>query len=219
MMSLTSHASLGLLNKRETNTLLLGEGDNSILLSTNAENVAETGSEDVTLGISDVGDLVGTGMVLDVLKDTDTTNVITTGTENLGVVLKLDNAVDLVGLQIELHGIVDLDVGVREADGSSVVSNDVGNLVLANALLGHLAQLELSFFVINSVGLEAALNIVKDAEVLTGLPDGNDIHEAEGVSVISSFFVVNFDVGALVLHDLDAFLVGESELKTVLQKN
>jgi len=108
---------------------------------------------------------------------------------------------------------------VREADGSSVVSNDVGNLVLANALLGHLAQLELSFFVVNSVGLEAALDIVKDAEVLAGLPDGYDIHEAEGVSVISSFFVVNFDVGALVLHDLDAFLVGESELKTVLQKN
>jgi len=94
MVSLTGLASMGLLNKSETNTLLLGEGDNSFLLGTNAENVGETGSEDVTLGISDVGDLIGTGMVLDVLEDTDTTNVITTGTENLGVVLKLDNAVN-----------------------------------------------------------------------------------------------------------------------------
>jgi len=188
-------------------------------LSTDAENVAETGGEGVALGVTDVGDLVGTGMVLDVLEDTDATNVISASAENLGVVLKLDDAVNGVGLQIELHGVVDLDVGVRETNGSAVVGHDVGNLVLADALLGHLAQLELSLLVINSVGLEAALDIVEQAEVLAGLPDGYDVHEAEGVSVISSFFVVNFDVGALVLHDLDAFLVGEGELQTVLQKN
>jgi hypothetical protein len=212
-------ALLSFLKKSETNTLLLGEGNNSFLLSTNAENVGETGSELMTLRILDVGNLVGTGMVLDVLEDTSTTNVITTGDEDLGVVLKLDNAVNSAGLQIELDGIVDLDVGVRETDGPAVVGNDVGNLVLADALLGDLAKLETSLLVIDSVGLEAALNIIEHAEVLAGLPDGYDIHEAKGVSVISSFFVVNFDVGALVLHDLDAFLVGESELKTVLQKN
>lgn len=102
-MSCARSASLGLFKKSETNTLLLGEGNNSFLLSANAENVRETGSENVTLNILDVGDLVGTGMVLDVLEDTSTTNVITTSDEDLGVVLKLDNAVNSVGLQIELN--------------------------------------------------------------------------------------------------------------------
>lgn len=167
-----------LLKKRETDTLLLGQGNDSFLLSTNAENVGETGGERVTLGILDVGDLVRTGMVLDVLEHTDATNVITASAEDLGVVLKFDNTVDSVGLQIELHGVVDFDVGVREADGSSVVGNDVGDLVLANALLRHLAQLEAGFLVVNSVGLEAAFNIIEHAEVLAGFPDGYDIHEA-----------------------------------------
>jgi len=69
------------------------------------------------------------------------------------------------------------------------------------------------------MGLEAALDVVKDAVVLTGLPDGNDIHEAERVPVVTSFSVVNFDVGSLVLANLDALLAGESVLKTVLQQN
>lgn len=65
---------------------------------------------------------------------------------------------------------------MREADGSAVVGNDVGNLVLADALLGHLAKLEASLLVIDGVGLEAAFNIIEHAEVLAGLPDGYDIH-------------------------------------------
>jgi len=69
------------------------------------------------------------------------------------------------------------------------------------------------------MGLEAALDVVKDAVVLTGLPDGNDIHEAERVPVVTSFFVVNFDESSLVLANLDALLAGESILKTVLQQN
>jgi hypothetical protein len=108
---------------------------------------------------------------------------------------------------------------VGETDSPAIVSNDIRDLVLANRLLGHLAEFEAGFFVSDAVGLEASLNIVQDAVVLAGLPDGDDVHEAEGVSVITSFFVVNFDVGTLVLEDLNAFLVAESKLKAVLEKN
>jgi len=69
------------------------------------------------------------------------------------------------------------------------------------------------------MGLEAALDVVKDAVVLTGLPDGDDIAKTEGEPVVASFFVVNFDVGRLVLANLHALLAGESVLKTVLQQN
>ena len=53
-------------------------------------------------GVLDVGDLVGTGVVLDVLEDTNTTDVVTTDDEDGGAVVKLDNTVDLTSLKVEL---------------------------------------------------------------------------------------------------------------------
>jgi len=56
----------------------------------------------VATGVLDVGDLVGTGVVLDVLEDTNTTDVVTTDDEDGGAVVKLDNTVDLTSLKVEL---------------------------------------------------------------------------------------------------------------------
>ena len=68
-----------------------------------------------------------------------------------------------------LDSVVLLDVRVREADGSAVVGNNVWDLVLAENLSLDSAKLELSLLLINLVGLETTLDVVKDAEVLTGL--------------------------------------------------
>jgi len=130
---------VALLDERETDTLLGRERDEGFFSSTNDENVGETGSEGVTTGILDMSNLVGTGMVLDVLEHTDATNIVATSDENGSAVFILDNGINLVGLKVELHGVVDLDVGVGETDGPAVVGDDVGDLVLANALLAHLA--------------------------------------------------------------------------------
>jgi len=56
----------------------------------------------VATGVLDVGDLVGTGVVLDVLEDTNTTDVVTTDDEDGGTVVELDNTVDLTSLKVEL---------------------------------------------------------------------------------------------------------------------
>ena len=53
-------------------------------------------------GVLDVGDLVGTGVVLDVLEDTNTTDVVTTDDEDGGAVVELDNTVELTSLKVEL---------------------------------------------------------------------------------------------------------------------
>ena len=53
-------------------------------------------------GVLDVGDLVGTGVVFDVLEDTNTTDVVTTDDEDGGAVVELDNTVDLTSLKVEL---------------------------------------------------------------------------------------------------------------------
>jgi hypothetical protein len=99
------------------------------------------------------------------------------------------------------------------------VGDDVRDLVLANLLLGDFAELEASLLGVDSVGLETSLDVVKDAEVLAGLLNGDDVHEAEGEPVVFSFSVVNFDIGTLVLADLDALLAGEGVLESVLEKN
>ena len=75
-------ARVTLLNKIESDTLALGEGDLGVFAGTDCEDVGKTGGEGVASCVLDVGDLVGTGMVLDVLKDTNTADVVTTSAED-----------------------------------------------------------------------------------------------------------------------------------------
>jgi len=125
-------------------------------------------------------------------------------------ILKLITYLDSVGL---------LDIGVGETDGSSIVSDDVRDLVLADLLFGHLAKLVASLLGVDSVGHEATLDVVENTEVLASLGDGNDVLESEGEARISSDSVVNLDIGILVSADLEALLAGECVLKSVFEKD
>jgi len=73
-----SAASISLLNEGKLDTLTLGKRNQRFLALTNDHNIAQTGGENVSTDISDVSDLVGTGMVLNMGEDTDTTDVVTT---------------------------------------------------------------------------------------------------------------------------------------------
>ena len=57
--------------------------------------------------------------------------------------VKLDEVHDLVGLQIDLDGVVGLDERVGVADGAAVVGVQVGDAFLAKLNRPHLAELEL----------------------------------------------------------------------------
>ena len=70
-----------------------------------------------------------------------------------------------------LEGVVDLDVGVGETDGSAVVGHNVGDLVLAEGLLGDLAEFEAGLVSVDSVWHESSLDVLEDSEVLVGLLD------------------------------------------------
>jgi len=118
-----------------------------------------------------------------------------------------------------LDGVVDLDVGVRETEGSSIVGRNVGDLSFTQSLLGHLDEFESSLVDVNSVGLEATFDVVEDAEVLTSLSDRHDVHEAKREPVVSSDLLVNLDVSIFVFADLQYVCVVESVLKSVLQKD
>jgi hypothetical protein len=57
--------------------------------------------------------------------------------------IKLDAVHDLIGLQIDLDGVVGLDERVGVADGAAVVGVQVGDAFLAKLNRPHLAELEL----------------------------------------------------------------------------
>lgn len=75
-------AGVTLLDKGESDTLASGEGDLGVLAGTDGEDVRKTGGEVVAGGVLNVGDLVRTGVVLDVLEDSNTTDVVTASAED-----------------------------------------------------------------------------------------------------------------------------------------
>ena len=109
---------------------------------------------------------------------------------------------------------------MRVADGSSVMGNDIWNLVLSEFLLLNLTELEGGFFAVDLDQGEASLNVQKHAEALAGLGDGDDIHEANREFVVSSDTVINLDVAKIsVFDDLQNFLSVQSKLQSASEEH
>ena len=87
-------------NERELDTITLGELDLRLLTLTNGENVAETSGESLALGVPDVDNLVGTGVVLDVHEDAGTTNIVSTGNEDRRSIFEFNHSIDLSSLKV-----------------------------------------------------------------------------------------------------------------------
>lgn len=104
-------------------------------------------------------------------------------------------------------------------DGSTVMGDDVRNLVLSKFLLGNLAELEACLLGVDAVSLETTLDVVEDTEVLASFVEGNNILETKREAVISSNSVVNLDIATLVPADLERFLAGERILQSVAEEN
>ena len=56
----------------------------------------------MTNAVLDVGDVVRTGVGLDVLEDTDTANVVSTGDEDGGTVVEFEDSINFVGDEVQL---------------------------------------------------------------------------------------------------------------------
>lgn len=101
--NLLGEALAALFDEIELDTLALGEGDEGLLAITNGENVVHAGSKDGSVGVFDVGDLIRTGVVLDVHELTDTTNVVSAVGEHSGAVFELNDGIDFSSLEVELQ--------------------------------------------------------------------------------------------------------------------
>lgn len=63
-------------------------------------------------------DVETTIVTLTVSDDTNTTHVATTGSHSNGASVELDEVGNLASGKLDLHGVVDLDGGVRVADAA-----------------------------------------------------------------------------------------------------
>ena len=99
-------------------------------------------------------------MSLDVEDGSDSTDVVTTG--NVGQMSWLvgDPADDLVVFKIVLDGVVFIDVWVWESDGSSIVGDNVWDLVRTDSFLDDLAELKVSFWALDAYEGESSFLIV-----------------------------------------------------------
>jgi hypothetical protein len=73
------------------------------------------------------------------------------------------------------------------------VRNQEWDPALAELNTLDLAELELSLLSLDAVDGEAALGVVDETEVLAGLLEGDDIHEASGEGAVSADLAVNLD--------------------------
>jgi len=208
-----------LFKRSQANTLFLGERDPGILSLSNHENVSDSGSEGVSSSISDVDNIETSDVSISVDYNSDSSDVVTGGDSAQVAGLELNSVDDLTSGDVELNGVIDVDFRVGESESSTVVSDNVRDLVGANSLLGDLAELVFSFFGTNVSEDESALNIVENSVKFTSLLDADDIHKTSRESGVSSDLAINSDVSFLVIDDHSDFSSSESVFKTVLEND
>jgi len=91
-----------------------------------------------------------------------------------------------------------LDKRIWVPDGTAVMSNQIGNSSWAGRNLNNTAELVFSLFRSDLVEDEATLDIVQDSEIVIGLFNGQDVHEAGRIFDVSADTAINFDE---TLHD------------------
>lgn len=81
----------------------------------------------------------------------------------------------------------------RKNSRSRIMRNQEWDTATAQLDTLDLAELVLGLLGLDAVDREAALGVVDEAEVLAGLLDGDDVHEARGVGGVGADLAINLD--------------------------
>lgn len=136
-------------------------------------------------------------MMLYTHNDAHTASVVSLGDHGSLAGLELQYSSDLASLQIEFDGVADFGLWVWISDGASVVCDDVGNVLGAERLSLHSAQLEASLLRSHAVQHEATLVVVQQTKHVPGLGHADQVHEARGEAWIGPGHAVH---SHLLLH-------------------
>jgi len=130
---------------------------------------------------------------------------------------ELDEVLDLAGGNVQLDCVINLHQWIRVTDGAPIMGGDERNTFGSDLDALDFAQFVLGFLSGNSVDGESSLDIIDQSEELSGLVDGDDIHESGWVVGVSADFAVNFDQP---LHDnFGHFRVVQGILESVTKEN
>jgi len=141
--------------------------------------------------VTDVDNIKRTRMLLLRGNDTNATTVATTSNHHKVAGFELHKVDNLLRLKVEADRVIDGNFGVGVAESATVMSAAVRNALKANPNADNLAKLVLGLGGGNAVKEETALHVVEKAEALVGLLDGDDIHEACRVGVVSAGNTIN----------------------------
>lgn len=213
---LLGHALVTLLSDGKTNSVSRWEGDESLVSLSDDEDVGDASGEGVSSCILDVDDVRCSWETLTMSDDSNTTNVTTSGDVGQVSWLELDEVRNLLCVNVEDDGIVDLDVWVWVTDGASVCGGEHWNSLVEGADRADLAELEVSLSSLDSVDNITSLGIVEHAEILVSAVDGDNIHESSWELVAGSDLSVDADYS--LGEDLLGFGVVESVLQTVTKE-
>lgn len=206
-----------LLDDRETDSLVLGERDQRLVLISEDKDVGSESGPDVAARVTNTDNLSGSGVGVSGDDDTDTSNVATTSGHAEVADSEANEGSELTSGQIDLNDVVNADIGVGVADGATVVGSDEGNASGEQTDLLDAAELEGSLLGQDSVQDEASLGVVQHTEVLISAINVDDVHEAGGEGGISADLSVNRDQA---LHEDESNLTtGQGVLESVTQKD
>ena len=206
-----------LFQNAQVETISFGEGNGWLLAVTDHEHIGVSGGEGLSIGISDVGDVETTQVLLDVHQGTNSTDVVTSGQVHKFSGFVLEPGGNLSLLKVILEGVSLFDFGVGESDGSAVVGHNVWDLVASNGFGLHLQKLVFGFVLLDGHKGESSLDIVKHSVVLVGLDNGKNIESTDGEFSISSDFVIDLDAGFSVLKDKGHFTGSQSKRQSLSQ--
>ena len=122
-----------------------------------------------------MNDIMSTNMSFPPHNRTNPTHITSTSNHAHRTNIELDKVRNLAGLDIVLGGIVHPDQGIGVADGPAIVSDDVGNALVADRHLANLEKLVGRLLRGDAVDRETTLDIVKETEVLARLLNGDDV--------------------------------------------
>ena len=160
-------------------------------------------------------DIIASQMSLNVKNLTDSADVVSSSDVSKVsgfIFVPFDN---LVLFQIELDCISFGDIRVGESDGPAVVGDDIWNFVGSNSSSLDLEKFSFGLYFFKFDQGESSLDIIEESVALSGLGDGNNIHNTDWEFDVSSGSIVHFDSSLFVLDDDVGFTAVKCNLKMV----
>lgn len=127
------------------------------------------------LCIFDMNNIIPSMMSFTMCHDAHSSNVVSSGNHCNIADIEFNEPSDLGGFQIKSDGVAYFDGGVGVADGAGIVGDEVGHSCLAELDAFNFAEFVFCFFGGDAVDRETAFDVVDEAEVFTGLVDGDDV--------------------------------------------